>query len=335
MTADTAQVDHIAFNRFEERSVGTKARNGLPPIKNVLLATNFSPAAERAFESALRFCRETGAGLTLLHVVEPAAVGSAENRLAMAACNLGEEAERRLAQLCSRAEVAGVRCLAVLGAGTAAEGILSAIRRMNVDVAVLGMGAPHSVDRFFFGSTAEAVLSRAACPVMIVGPAAASTASEEKRVRPVVFATDFHMVTSHAVRYAASFCVATGAELHCLHVLPRMLQGGTDHIMAEILTEGLKHLAATDAPNIPNAVCSVTYGSEISNAIVDCALKLEAQLIVLGVRRESILESHGPASVAFRILTEASCPVLAVAYGAEAELEANRSQMESVGVQRI
>jgi nucleotide-binding universal stress UspA family protein len=169
---------------------------------------------------------------------------------------------------------------------------------------------------------------------MIVGAAAGSTDLRETRVRPVVFATDFHSVTSHAIRYAASFCAATGAEMHCLHVLPRMLQEGSDRIMPEILTEGLKHLAATDAPSIQNAVCSVTYGSEISNAIVDYALKHEAQLIVLGVRRESILESHGPASVAFRILTEASCPVLAVAYGAEAELEANGAARETVGAHR-
>jgi nucleotide-binding universal stress UspA family protein len=311
--------------------VGTKANKGLPLIQSILLATDFSAAAERAFHGALQFCRESGANLSLLHVMEPVAVGSAENRLAVAASNLGEEAEKRLVELCRRAEEAGVRCQASIGTGSAAAGIGSAIGKLKVDLAVLGMGAPHSLDRFFFGTTAEAVLNHAPCPVMIVGPSVISTETSETRIRPVVFATDFHLVTSHAIQYAASFCAATGAELHCLHVLPRMFQGESGHTMPDILTEGLKHLAATDAPDLPNVVCSVTYGSEISNAIVDYALKHEAQLIFLGVRRASILESHGPASVAFRILTEASCPVVAMAYGVEAEVKAAQAVRESVG----
>ena len=324
-------MDDKAFNRFEERSVESRARTGYPAFKTILLATDFSAPAERAFQSALRFCHESGASLSLLHVMEPVTVGSAETRLALAASNLGEESERKLIQLCSRAEEAGVRCQASIGTGCAAAGIVNAIGKLKVDLAVLGMGAPHSLDRFFFGSTAEAVLNQAPCPVMIAGPATITADATETRSRPVVFATDFHLVTSHAIQYAASFCAATGAELHCLHVLPRMLQGGSERVLPEILTEGLRHLAATDAPSIPNAVCSVTYGSEISNAIVDYALKHDAQLIFLGVRRASILASHGQASVAFRILTEASCPVVAMAYGVEAEEEASQTVREYVG----
>ena len=39
-------------------------------------------------------------------------------------------------------------------------------------------------------------------------------------------------------------------------------------------------------------VCAITYGSEISNAVVDYAKQQKAKLIVLGVRQASMVASH-------------------------------------------
>ena len=68
-------------------------------------------------------------------------------------------------------------------------------------------------------------------------------------------------------------------------------------------------------------VCSVTYGSEISNAVVDYARQQGASVIFLGVRRASIFSPDDPLPIVFRIITEAPCPVITILCDAEADPE--------------
>ena len=48
--------------------------------------------------------------------------------------------------------------------------ILEAISEKEIDLVVLGTSALHGFERLVFGSTAEAVLREASCPVLTVGP---------------------------------------------------------------------------------------------------------------------------------------------------------------------
>ena len=184
-----------------------------------------------------------------------------------------------------------------------------------IDLAILGTNALHGFERLVFGSTAEVVLRKASCPVLTVGPQASNAPGQLRLKSPVVFATDFHLTTTHAICYAAAICKVTKSPLHCLHVLPRTLEGGSrKHITLQIMTEALKHVANESGTTIDPPVCAITYGSEISNAVVDYARQQKAKLIVLGVRQASIVASHVPAHIAYRIITEAPCPVLTMAF---------------------
>jgi len=129
----------------------------------------------------------------------------------------------------------------------------------------------------------------------------------------VVFATDFHSITRQVIHQAISYCRSTDLPLHCLHVLPRTLRSSLgDHTLPEILISALRHLVATSSVQIEKPVCRVTYGSEISNAVVDYARQQEASLILLGVRRNSIFSPDDPLPIVFRIITEAPCPVITI-----------------------
>ena len=70
---------------------------------------------------------------------------------------------------------------------------------------------------------------------------------------------------------------------------------------------------------IENPVCSVTYGSEISNAVVDYCRQQGASLIFLGVRRDSIYSPDYPLPIVFRVITEAPCPVITILCDADAD----------------
>ncbi len=71
---------------------------------------------------------------------------------------------------------AGVTCETIMGSGIPSEEILRTITSKKIDLAILGTNALHGFERLVFGSTAEAVLRKALCPVLTVGPQASDAA---------------------------------------------------------------------------------------------------------------------------------------------------------------
>ena len=226
-----------------------------------------------------------------------------------------ENCRETLEDMRQQAVRAGVDCETLLETGNAAACILDAIDAHNIDIAILGTRALHGFERLIFGSTAEAVLRKATCPVLTVGPRVENCSRACQCDGPVVFATDFDFTTMHAIRFAAGFANLTAAPLHCLHVLPRTLEGGTHcEIVPGIMAEALQQLASESGVVIEPPTCATTYGSEVSHAVVDYARQHKAKLIVLGVRQASLLASHVPEHITYRIITEANCPVLTQAF---------------------
>jgi nucleotide-binding universal stress UspA family protein len=293
--------------------------DSLPVFKKLLVSTDFAGPSRAAFQTALSLCVATGAELFLLHVFEYANGAPPETGgLLLQLDSFFLKAQQSMNEMCEQATSAGIKCESKIIGGIAPLTILDVIASEKIDLAVLGTNAPRGFERLVFGSTADAVLRKAPCPVLTVGPRAADIKHTTPHDGPVVFATDFHMITTHAVEYAATYCKSTGAPLHCLHVLPRVLDGeARNKIIPHIVTDALQHIVHQVEPNIDNPVCAVTYGSEVSNAIVEYARQKRAALIVLGVRQASMLEAHMPPHIAYRIITEAPCPVLTMAFSSE------------------
>ena len=297
----------------------TSTIDSVPSFNKVLLATDFSAASQAAFQTALDVCTAFQASLSILHVFEYTdAVPPETGGQLLELDSFYESARSSLDRLVQEARRSGVACEAAMGSGIPSVTIRETITSNAIDLAILGTNALHGFERLVFGSTAEVVLRKASCPVLTVGPQASNPPRADQIKSPVVFATDFHLTTTHAICYAAAICKATRSPLHCLHVLPRTLEGGSRrHITLQIMTEALKHVASESGTTIDPPVCAITYGSEISTAVVDYARQQKAKLIVLGVRQASMVTSHVPAHIAYRIITEASCPVLTMAFASQ------------------
>lgn len=307
--------------------MSTPVPDTLPTFERVLLATDFSVASQAAFRTALEKCHSLNAGLTILHVFEYAEMAPPESGgLLLEMQGLRENCQEGLEELRKEACAAGIPCQTLLEDGIASTRILEEIRKNNIDLAVLGTNALHGFERLIFGSTAETVLRKASCPVLTVGPRVftaddgafagnGTSANGHKPDGPIVFATDFDFTTMHAIRFAAFFSNLNNAPLHCLHVLPRTFEGRTQcAIVPPLMSEALHQLANESGVVIVPPTCATTFGSEVSWAVVDYARKHHARLIVLGVRQASLLASHVPEHITYRIITEASCPVLTMAF---------------------
>jgi nucleotide-binding universal stress UspA family protein len=273
----------------------------MPAFNRVLAATDFSAASGAAFQVALNVCSELGASLFVLHVFEPVA-------------SLPKEAANQLLDsLLQRARELGVTCEVLVESGTAPLKILDTIANKEIDLVTLGTNAPKGLGRLLSGSTAEEVLRKAPCPVLTVGPKVAATAA--KIEGPVVFATDFKLTTIDAIRYAASFSQVAGSSLHCLHVIPHTVDSAErSRLVPQIMSDALQHIVSERGTKIKMPICVTTYGNEISDAIVDFARRERAKLIVLGVRKASMAAAHVPSHLAYRIIAEAPCPVMTIAF---------------------
>ena len=296
------------------------ATDSMPSIDRLLVATDFSAASKAAFRAGLNACIAVGAHLVIVHVFEYAAPAPPETGgLLLELQALREKAANTLEEMREEAERAGVECETILETGIASSLILEIVDERSIDLAVLGTNALHGFERLVFGSTAEAVLRKSPCPVLTVGPRVGQCANACQPDGPIIFATDFDLNTIHAIRYAACFANLNGSPLHCLHVLPRTLEAGSEReIVPSIMAEALQQLASESGVVIAPPICATTFGSEISHAVVEYAREHKATMIVLGVRQASLLASHVPEHITYRIITEANCPVLTMAFASDA-----------------
>ncbi len=289
------------------------------PFGNILFASDLSAASQATFHVALRVCAAFRASLSILHVSEyPKALATEPGGQILELGPLKEDALGSLEKLREEANQAGVRCETLIARGIAWLTILKSLSQNKNDLVVLGTSAPHGFERLAFGSTAEAVLREASCPVLTVGPHATNPAEANRPQGPVVFATNFHRTTTRAIRYAATFCEATQSRLHCLHVLPQSLESGSpSQIVPQIMTEALRHVATENNVETASDIYTITYGSDVSRAVTEYAKQHRACLIVLGIQQASILASHGSAHIAYRIITGSPCPVLTIGFASE------------------
>jgi nucleotide-binding universal stress UspA family protein len=283
-----------------------------PTLRRLMVATDFSARSVAAFRIALDLCTLTGASLSLLHVFEYANTAAHETGGPLLEVDsLLDEAHRALARLVRQALLAGIDCEARVSGGIASPTILDALQTEPIDLVVLGTNAPHGYERLVCRSTANAVVRNAPCPVLTVGPQSVAHSKATAANGPVIFATDFNETTAPAIIYAHLLANATGSPLHCIHVLPRMVnQNSRDGSIPRIVSEALQHIVrGIGATNVP-LISAVTYGSEVSNSVIEYARERHASLIVLGIRQATLLKSHLPPQIADRIVAEARCPVL-------------------------
>jgi nucleotide-binding universal stress UspA family protein len=299
----------------------------MPSFDRLLVATDFSAASQAACRTAIDTCLALRASLLILHVFRPVEDGSQEadgqqtNGQRPDGKALYEKCLVMLEELRQQAVEAGVECEAILGSGNPTATILQTITAKKIDLTIMGTSALHGLERIVFDSTTEAVLRKAPCPVLSVGPRAMNSEKALQSVGPVVFATDFHFITIHAMRFAACFSQLTASPLHCLHVMPRTLEACTQcQVVPAIMSEALQQLANESGVVVDTPICATTYGSEVSCGVVDYARQQKAKLIVLGVRKASLESSQTHLHIAYRIITEAPCPVLTMAFASQPDV---------------
>jgi nucleotide-binding universal stress UspA family protein len=151
---------------------------------SILAAIDFSPVSDRVVEEAARLGLALEAELTLLHAAapDPDFVGYEvgpqhvrDNR----AHELQDE-HRQLHVLAGGLRDRGLTVRARLHAGPTADVILAEAEARSATLIVVGSHRHSRTVKLLLGSTSEAVLRKAACPVLVVPP----VEQDEPRLAP-------------------------------------------------------------------------------------------------------------------------------------------------------
>ena len=145
----------------------------MKPIRNIVVATDFSSASRPAFRRALELALSNAASLWIVHVAAPPGPLSPDGYVLPRIYEemelaIRSDAQKRLRTLLSRARRLGVRTRALLLKGVPHEAIVRAARGHRADMLVLGTHGRTGVARFLVGSVAARVVAASSCPVLTV-----------------------------------------------------------------------------------------------------------------------------------------------------------------------
>ena len=155
-------------------------------IRSILLPTDFSDCGNYALSYAASLARTFGASIICVHVIEPMVptVGYSGMTEPLPIADITDQleysAERELPKLAEREEVAGLQVEEVIVHGEAALEIVRVAKERNVDLFVVSSHGRTGLGRILFGSTAEAVVRHASCPVLVVKPSQADEGSSKQ-----------------------------------------------------------------------------------------------------------------------------------------------------------
>lgn len=154
----------------------TTPKSSWPQLRQILLPTDFSGCSDYALPYAASLARAAKAKIICLHVVEPIVptvgyTGLADPLpIADVSDQLEDSAERELPKIAACEECAGLEIEEVIEHGDPAAEIVRVANERQVDLIVISSHGRTGLGRIIFGSTAEAVVRHAVCPVLVVKP---------------------------------------------------------------------------------------------------------------------------------------------------------------------
>ncbi len=260
-------------------------------IQHLLVAHDLSAEADLALARAVQLAQQTGARLSLLHVLDEAA-------------DEAEEARAHARLLAALGPQRGDPVQPWIRRGRPVEEILTQAAGLECDLLVMGRHHRQS-PQGFLGTTLEQVLQRWSPPLLL----AAATVAPYSRA---VAALDYSGCASRALQ-AAWQLLPAGAELTALsiHEVPEMQQPEPAELAAQqaLLDELLADLRGTLTNNGARLVANLRQGER--NHCLDAAIAtLEPQLLALGSHSRGEISAALLGSLTQQYLDQPPCDVL-------------------------
>ena len=290
-------------------------------LRNILVATDFSPCSERALLHAAA-AHHCGSTLHLVHVVQPgifyilppeAHVWTPE-ALDLALKKSSTEAHTLVTDVLQRTHCEDIKHRIWVQQGAdVGETLRSIIEVENIDLAVVGTRGRTGLHRIVLGSVAENIFRYAPCPVLTVGPHSWRSDPQSVHLKHVLFPTDFSTESARALPIAMATVADFGAALTILTIiegLEREAALDRPRVVAA-LEQRMREMVCAVAPVPPGTVFQVEFG-EVADIVIEAVVRLGIDLVVFGLKAPDTYVDRLPWMHAYKIVCEVGCPVLSL-----------------------
>lgn len=283
-------------------------------ISKIMVATDFSEVSDRALDYAIALARRYDARIYLTHVITPDPFQFAEPQLAQATYEkVRQAAEEGITDILISGKLRAVPHEVLMEEGNVWPCIESLIVRNEIDLVVVGTHGRGKVQKLLIGSVAEEILRKADCAVLTVGPAVKNGIAKEIELNHILFATDFGPGAEKAAAYAFSLAQEHNATLTLLHVIESAAAYTEESVarQREISVVRMKQLMPPGSEDWCKPEFRATFGAAVEEILIT-ARESKADLIVMGAKARKSLAGHAPLTIAYNVVSKATCPVLTV-----------------------
>jgi len=279
--------------------------------KTVLFATDFLSSSEAALPCVQNLARLFDSTVIVAHAVPFESLTGLAAVPPVAGIDIEwQSAREALHSYKDRHPFAGIRHQFLLERGATRGVIADLVKRLHVDLVIVGSHGRHGLQKMVLGSIAEQIFRTLPCPVLTVGPAVKSL-PENWSTRRILFSTTFAPASTHALQHAVALAEACHGELVLQHIVPLVMRDEQPTLTA-FYEKRLRYLLRAYSPQCTTRFDICFRLPEVG--ILETAKENDADLIVMGVHHAHFprWDAHLPGGTACDVISKAHCPVLTV-----------------------
>lgn len=277
-------------------------------LDNIIFATDFSPASEVGLRYALMLARRYHSKIYMVPAVAMDFIEAIPDDARQIALEESRaQALSWVAQVRLSGGLHGVRHELSLGTEEQ-ESLWLAVENQSFDLAINGIRCREG-QTFFWEPRVEDAIRKSGCPVLTMG--SQSYGSADRKVKNILYATDFSAESLEASRYAMSLAQEFQARLTLLHVVEGLEPTLLDE--RERIAKPYKLWLAKLVPDEARLWCELDLAVEFgrpAGRILQVAWENHANLVVVGARGLDRLTE--PGRNVRKVMGNAWCPVLTV-----------------------
>jgi nucleotide-binding universal stress UspA family protein len=186
-------------------------------MKKILVPTDFSPNAEKAFRFAVNLALKNDGGVVLYHVNIPIQGKYIDNeeKLRMYNIQMNKNALKRLQRL--KKKIAGASCPfaieTLVGQAPLIDNILGFAEHHEIDLIVMGTQGASGLKKVIIGSEASRIAQESDIPVLLV-----PEKFEWKEPEQIVFATNINLSEKNAICLSIELANLYNAGITVVHL---------------------------------------------------------------------------------------------------------------------
>jgi len=306
-------------------------------LNSILCAIDFSEFSRQVLCCGVGLARQFNADLLVCHAIcfpRDQLYGTVENKRTGEHEKLARQAYQKIGKLM---ETAPVRWDILITFGDPVDEVARIAEEQNVDLVISASHGISGLKRILLGTVIERLARTLTCPLLVThspkspvtetllrGEITESPLSEETTspltFRKIVVGCDLSPDSAPGVLYGVNLAREFQGELHLLHTMETPVDeelmdsaqvhyGEVEQLLRERLTQ---RLIAFVSQNAPGECClrPVLIPGHPNEEISSYAAKNNADLIIVGVRPQGILEKLLGGSTTEALLRHAPCPVL-------------------------